>query len=89
MNDFLTWESLTTYVNFVSIVFVVVEFTKKLKFIKKINTKYWSFWVSFFLQIVVRIATYTFNSLDLILYFLTSISISLSSNGLSDFNNKN
>lgn len=35
MNDFLTWKSLTTYVNFVSIVFIVVEFTKKLKFIKK------------------------------------------------------
>lgn len=88
MNDFLTWESLTTYVNFVSIVFVIVEFTKNINFIKKYPTKLWSFWVAFFLQIIVRIATNTFNILDLFLYFLTSISISLSSNGLSDFNNK-
>lgn len=86
MNDFLTWESMATYVNFVSIVYIVVEFTKKLKFIKKIPTKYWSFWISFFLQIIVRIANNTFKFLDLVLYFLTSITISLSSNGLSDFN---
>jgi len=40
-------EKFNLYTNFISIVFVVVEFTKELKFIKKIPIKYWSFWISF------------------------------------------
>lgn len=43
MEQFLTWDVLKTYASFVSIVFMVVEFTKELKFVKKIPTKYWSF----------------------------------------------
>ena len=41
MENFLTWDVLTTYASFVSMVFMVVEFTKDLKIIKKIPTKYW------------------------------------------------
>ena len=43
MEEFLTWDVLSTYASFVTIVFMVVEFTKDLKGIKKIPTKYWSF----------------------------------------------
>ena len=88
MNSFLTWENLTTYTTFIAIVYMIVEFTKELKRIKKIPTKQWSFLVSFVLLILVHIANRTFNVIDLILYALTAISISLGSNGLSDYNKK-
>lgn len=87
MEKFLTWDVLTTYASFVSIVFMVVEFTKELKFIKGIPTKYWSFFISFILLIITNIVMNSFNFIDIFLYLLTSISISLGSNGLSNFNN--
>lgn len=88
MENFLTWDILTTYASFISIVYMVVEFTKEIKILKKIKTKYWSFIVSFVLLLVTNIALKTFNFSDIILYILTSISISLGSNGLSNFNKK-
>lgn len=87
MEEFLTWEALTTYASFVSIVFMIVEFTKELKFIKNVPTKYWSFIISFILLFITNIVMRSFKFTDIVLYILTSISISLGSNGLSNFNN--
>ncbi len=86
MTDFLTWDGLKTYATFISIVYMVVEFTKEMRVIKKIPTKYWSFFIAFFLLLLVNIAMNTFCFVDIFLYILTSLSISLGSNGLSDFN---
>lgn len=88
MEQFITWDILTTYATFVTIVFMVVEFTKDLKFIEKIPTKYWSFIVAFILLTVVNAVTGNFKTVDIILYALSGISISLGANGLSNFNNK-
>ena len=88
MEQFITWDILTTYATFVTIVFMVVEFTKDLKFIEKIPTKYWSFIVAFILLTVVNAVTSNFKTVDIILYALSGISISLGANGLSNFNNK-
>ena len=87
MENFLTWDVLTTYASFVSIVFMTVEFTKELKFINKLPTKYWSFFISFALLLITNLVLGSFKLEDVILYLLTSISISLGSNGLSNFNN--
>ena len=73
MDTFLTWEVLLTFSGLVGAVYMVVEFTKEIKFINKIPTKYWSFFISF-------------NYKDIVLYLLNSIVVSLSSNGLNDFN---
>ena len=90
MNDFLTWETLLSYTNFISIVYMVVEFTKEIKFIKRIPTRYWSFFVSFYLLISVHFSLNSFVFKDIVLYLLTSVVVSLSSNGISNFNfNKN
>ena len=89
MENFLTWDVLTTYASFVSMVFMVVEFTKDLKIIKKIPTKYWSFFIAFILLCATNIVMNTFMVADIILNLLTSISISLGSNGLSNFNKGN
>ena len=88
MNEFLNWDVLSTYASFVTIVFMVVEFTKDLKGIKKLSTKYWSFIISLFLLIITNIALETFYITDIILYILSSMAISLGSNGLNNFNKK-
>ena len=88
MENFLTWDVLTTDASFVSIVFMIVEFTKELKWIKKIPTRYWSFIISSILLTITNLVIGTFRFVDIILYLLTSVAISLGSNGLSNFNNK-
>jgi len=88
MDSFLSFDMLNTYATFVSIVFMVVEFTKEMSIVKKIPTKHWSFIVSFVLLIVVNFAKGTFRVLDIVLYILNAMSISLGSNGLSEYNTK-
>lgn len=88
MEQFITWDILTTYATFVTIVFMVVEFTKELKWISKINTKYWSFIVAFVLLTITNVVMKNFKWVDIVLYALSSISISLGANGLSNFNKK-
>ncbi len=88
MDSFITWEMLLGYTTFVGIVFMVVEFTKELPIINKIPTKYWSAFISFVLMLITNIVLHTFKIEDLLLYVLSSISISLGANGLSAFNDK-
>ena len=88
MEQFVSWDMLKTYTTFVAIVFMVVEFIKNLKYIKKIKTKYLSFIVSFVLLTIVNIKGGNFSFVDLILYALSGISISLGANGLSNFNSR-
>lgn len=88
MEQFITWDILKTYATFVTIVFMVVEFIKEVKYIKKIKTRYLSFYVSFILLMIVNAESGNFKIVDIILYALSSMSISLGANGLSDFNKK-
>lgn len=88
MENFMTWETLKAYTTFVSTVFMVVEFTKELPLIKKIPTKIWSFFISLGLLIIVNVVMKDFRWQDIVLYALSSIAISLGSNGLSNFNKK-
>lgn len=88
MEQFITWDILKTYTTFVAIVFMVVEFTKELKIINKIKTRYWSFLVAFILLNIVNAVNGNFKLIDIVLYALSSISISLGANGLSNLNNK-
>lgn len=87
MDSFLTWEVLLTFSGLVGAVYMVVEFTKEIKYINKVPTKYWSFFVASFLLIITNVVTGTFEYRDIVLYLLNAIVISLSSNGLKDFNN--
>lgn len=88
MNNFFDWSILTTYASFVTTVFMVVEFTKNIGKVKKIPTRYWSFLIAFILMIFTNLALNTFEIKDMVLYGLSAISISLGSNGLSNFNDK-
>lgn len=88
MENFLTWDVLTTYASFICVVYMVVEFTKGLPIISKIPTRYWSFLIALILLIITNVAMKTFVVMDICLYVLSAISISLGSNGLSDFSFK-
>lgn len=85
MNDFITWVILGTYATFVTMVYMVVEFTKELRFIKAIKTKYYSAIIAFVLMLAVVIHDGSFLLGDIPLYVLTAISVSLGANGLSNF----
>ena len=65
---------------------MTVEFTKEIKLLKKVPTKYWSYFVALFLLITTNLVTGTFEFRDIVLYLLNAIVVSLSSNGLKDFN---
>lgn len=86
MDNFITWENMMNYTTFVAILYMVVEFTKDIPYIKKIPTKYWSCILSIVMIILTNLVTGNFDYKDILLYILTSISISLGANGLSNFN---
>ena len=86
MNEYITWEILATYATFVTIVFMVVEFTKELPVIYLMPTKYYSAIIAFVLILLVQFHADTFAYFDIVLYILTAMSVSLGSNGLANFN---
>lgn len=88
MDGFITWDNMLNYTTFVTILFMVVEFTKSLPLVNKIPTKYWSCILSIIMIIITNIVTGNYNNNDIMLYILTSISISLGANGLSNFGKK-
>jgi len=87
-NNFVDWSVLATFSTFVTSVFILVEFTKELPYIKNIKTKYYSALIAFVLLVVINLHANTFSYWDIVLYVLSACSISLTSNGLSDFNHK-
>lgn len=88
MDNFITWENMLNYTTFVAILYMVVEFTKDIPYIKKLPTRYWSCVLSTIMIVVTNVVTGSFEFKDIMLYILTSISISLGANGLSNFNLK-
>ena len=86
MDNFMTWEILLSFSGLVGAVYTITEFTKELKIIKKIPTKYWSFFIALILLISTNLVLNTFDIKDTILYLINAIIVSLSSNGLYNFN---
>ena len=86
MEQFLTWEMFRDYAIFVYVVFSIVAVTKNAWGIKKLPTRLWSIIISFLLLILINLQGGTFAMWDLVLYFVNSILISLTANGLADVN---
>jgi hypothetical protein len=87
LENFVTWETLAVFGSLVTVSFVIVEFIKDLPLVKKIKTKYLSWFVALGLMVITNIVLGTFVAVDLVLYAISAILISMSANGLSDFNN--
>lgn len=86
MDNFFTWDMLISFSTFTMTVYMVVEFTKGFTFLKKIQTKYYSFIVAFTLIMLSQLHSGTFRLWDIVIYVLSAMSISLAGNGLSNFN---
>lgn len=86
MNEFLTWEVLLTFTGLVTTTYMVTEFTKEIPLIKKMPTKYWSYIIALVLLFAVNLVTGSFKYEDIVLYLLNAIPVSLSANGLNNFN---
>lgn len=87
MNEFLTWEVLLTFTGLVTTTYMVTEFTKEIPLMKKMPTKYWSYIIALVLLFAVNLVTGSFKYEDIVLYLLNAIPVSLSANGLNNFNN--
>ena len=85
MNNFITWSMLFEWATFVSIVLMLTQFTKDIKFIKKIPTKYWSFLIAFILMVISNLEANSFRLLDIVLYIISSALASMNANGIYDF----
>lgn len=88
MDKFITWDMLATFSVLASIVFMITEFVKELGFLKNFKTKYLSWFVAFVLISIANLVLKTFVPIDIILYSISAIAVSLTANGLYDFNKK-
>lgn len=88
MDEFLTWEVLLTFTGLVTTTYMVTEFTKEIPLINKIPTKHWSYLIALILLVSVNLVSGTFRYEDILLYLLNGIPVSLSANGLNNFNKK-
>ena len=88
MDKFFTYEMLMTYATCVTAVFGVTQFIKEIPGIKKMPTKYVSFFISIIIVVLTNIATNQFKIANILLYVLSSVFISMNANGIYDFDTK-
>lgn len=88
MDTFISWEMLATFSVLASIVFMIVEFIKELPLFIRLQTKYVSWFIAFLLIVISNLVLKTFVLVDVILYGISAIAVSLTANGLYDFNKK-
>lgn len=86
MNEFVTWAALLAFGSLSTIVYTLTEFTKELPFVNRIKTKYYSYLIALVLILISTAVTGLFQTVDLTLYAISAVFVSLSANGLSDFN---
>jgi hypothetical protein len=86
MENFIQWTDMLQFATLSMVVFSIVNFTKEIKFIKQIPTKYYSWLVAFVLILLVNVHQSTFAIWDILLYMISAMFISLSSNGVANFN---
>lgn len=88
MDKFFTYEMLLSYATCVTAVFGVTQFIKEIPGIKKIPTKYVSFLIAVIIVTLSNVATSQFKVSNILLYILSSVFISMNSNGIYDFDTK-
>ncbi len=88
MDKFFTYEMLLSYATCVTAVFGTTQFVKEIPGIKKIPTKYVSFFISIIIVTLSNVATSQFKVSNILLYVLSSVFISMNANGIYDFDTK-
>jgi len=85
LSEFYTWETLLDFGALTIAVFMIVQFTKEKKYIKKIPTKYWSLIIALIIIILTNIYFETFRWIDIIIYLINAVFVSLATNGAYNF----
>lgn len=88
MDKFFTYDMLLSYATCVTAVFGTTQFIKEIAGIKKIPTKYVSFFISIIIVTLSNVATSQFKVSNILLYVLSSVFISMNANGIYDFDTK-
>ena len=84
MNDFFSWEVLSTYSGAVLATTLITQIFKGIPFIEKIPTKVFSFFIGFIVLLAAQIFTGNFAIADLALCTVNAVIVSLASNGVFD-----
>lgn len=87
MNEFLTWDVLTSYAGATLAVTIITNFIKDLGFIKRIPTRITAYFVAIIVMIAATCFTGTFTWPAFALVFINAIVVALAANGTYDFCN--
>ena len=88
MEQFLTWDMLKEYPTFVLIVFTFVAFSKNSKIIKKLPTQNYCYLVAFIFRTITMIYFKEFAVINIFLYLLDAVFVTLATKGLADKNSQ-
>lgn len=88
MEQFITWDMFRDYPTFILIVFTIVAFTKDFKYIKNIPTQKYCYLVALIYRIIVTIYFKEFRLVNIFIYLVDAIFITLATKGLADKNSQ-
>lgn len=83
-----SWSGLTTNTSVLSVVIIITQLTKNVKYIKKIPTQLWSFILSYIILVLANLFTNKISISDLLLSLINAAIIALASNGGFDLLNE-
>ena len=84
MNDFFSWEVLSTYSGAILATSLITQIFKGVPFIDKIPTKVFSFCIGLIVLLTAQIFTNNFSVPNLALSIINAVIVSLASNGVFD-----
>lgn len=88
-NDFLSIQYISTFMGTVVVTMLMVQFLKELPYIKKLQTKYFTFIIAFFNILICSFSTNKFSIVNLYLMFINAMLVTFTATGGYDFSFKN
>ncbi|MBL4932178.1 MULTISPECIES: hypothetical protein [Clostridium] len=85
INDFITFDFLSSYVGTVIVTMLIVQFLKDIPFIKKIPTRYFTFLVAFITILISGIYHGTISFSNLYIMLINAILVTFTATGGYDF----
>ena len=83
-NGFMTWDMLSDYATFVTVVFLIVQAIKELPKVRNIPTRIVSIVIAFVLQLAANVQNGQFKPVDAVMYLVSALIISLTANAVAD-----
>lgn len=86
MDNFMSWSYVASFIGVTFCTQMLVEFTKEMRYVKNVPTRYLSAIVAFILILCSTLVMATFKFIDIPLYILNSILVCYTANGGYQFN---